>query len=464
MTPPKKIIISLAIVIICLLTFFLSRSVPVSQLWKGYSLVYVKSEELSESQILNLFYQNGCSSIISKSTQNIPIYSPFAPVQVQNSDSYIFRRNGFFSDPTNSFRVFYVPENQLGKALKVVNILNESLKAQASTDSARTFPWIAPFFVLIFACALVYFSSNKIMFLTSAFSVLFFAFTRPFYTVCAACLMLLFAFFIAQKIYGRRGILNDKKNSFYIILCVAFPLIFLVFSSLISATLYLLCVISSISAIFAFKEIQGSFINKKSSFDFVYIKSSSSVKTIEKTSLKLLICLTCAILIFILINVFSVNVSASFSLSERPLLPSPVAQSSYKGELPSVKDFSDWSWQTLSFPYKKLSPSPLNSSYGESVYIDDFFVDSNGFISEKQKKVLTYDSSFLSTIYDKVNKLDYPAIEKLMLKQGKNSCFGYTKTAGSAKEKSAVLVLSVFAIVPLMIFLKHFLGKKKQWL
>ena len=113
------------------------------------------------------------------------------------------------------------------------------------------------------------------------------------------------------------------------------------------------------------------------------------------------------------------------------------------------------------------SSGEIQNSFGESVVIPDFFMKKDSSsgketIFSSQNKVLTYDSSFVHSIYDKIDKSDYPALEKVLLLQGKNTSYGYTKSAGTSSEKAVPLVLSFFAFIPLILFLYYFVGTKKN--
>ena len=75
---------------------------------------------------------------------------------------------------------------------------------------------------------------------------------------------------------------------------------------------------------------------------------------------------------------------------------------------------------------------------------------------------MTYDSSFVRSIYDKIEGTEYPALEKVLLVQGKNKSYGYTKSAGASSEKAVPLVLSIFALFPIVLFLYYIVGSLKD--
>ncbi|MBQ3965370.1 MAG: hypothetical protein II684_00880, partial [Treponema sp.] len=85
----KLLAVTSAICLITVFAFIFFRTVPVSRLWKGYQVVYVKTQSVTEPQLARILEENGCRNVVSKSSQRIPVISNFSPVQVQNSTSYL---------------------------------------------------------------------------------------------------------------------------------------------------------------------------------------------------------------------------------------------------------------------------------------------------------------------------------------------------------------------------------------
>ena len=144
-------------------------------------------------------------------------------------------------------------------------------------------------------------------------------------------------------------------------------------------------------------------------------------------------------------NVSDFSVSASM-----PSLPSPVNSS--ESELVQLKDFVDWSWNTVTFPYRKLGePYSEIPQEGEVVSITDYD-SSDGTIKSVTKPVFVFNSDFRESVYKSIDKLDYPALEKMMLKQGKHTSFGYAKSASSSSsERFGILLLFIFTARPAAI-------------
>lgn len=467
MSLSKKILISSSIIIFSLFIFIHFRTVSVSKAWKGYTMIYAKSQVLTENQILEFFYSNGCKNIISRYNQSIPVYSNLAPIQVQSPDSYIFKRLGFFTDSTRQYFVFYINENQTKRINQALIQINQSGKAQAQSDTTKSYPWVMPVIVLAFCAVLIYFSKNKYLFLSSIIPVCVLGFCRPLHTFCSALMLLSLSLFLMQKIWGRRGFFNDKKNGIYLLPLIASPLVFLAFSSLLSSVFYILCLICCSACLYLYQLLNSYFEKKhESSFNFVLIKGSSSIRLIDSSNIRVFGVFGLLLLIVLLLSIFSAFSNPVFTDLNRPLLPSPVK--SFSTDLPSLEEFENWSWNTITFPYKKLNEadkaSERGAERGGTIHLDDYTLLQTGKIQQTNSKVLTFDSSFVDTIYDKVKKLDYPAIEKLMIKQGKNSYFAYTKNSASSHERAGLFVILLLALGPALLCLHFWVGKKQQWL
>ncbi len=61
--------------LISLVIFFVLcqfRTLPVSQFWLGYRMLYVYTSEVNESDINTILEKNGCSDVVSSVNQRIP--------------------------------------------------------------------------------------------------------------------------------------------------------------------------------------------------------------------------------------------------------------------------------------------------------------------------------------------------------------------------------------------------------
>lgn len=206
MKSPLRIIIPAAICCITLFVLAAFRTVPQSRLWKGWTVLYVTSETLSEGDIYKVLVENGCENVITKSMQRDPIVSPISPLQAQAQNSYIVRRNAFFSDADDKAMLFYIPDNEETALSHAIAALERVGGTSCGTDGAASFPYAAPCLVLLFAACLFLFSKRKILFALSAFFLVCMSFSRPLFTVAACASLALTGIFLLEKLYGRKAL------------------------------------------------------------------------------------------------------------------------------------------------------------------------------------------------------------------------------------------------------------------
>ncbi len=458
---PKKLIPFL----VSLLVFFLLcnfRSVPVSQFWKGYQMLYVYTDTLSESDILTVLEKNGCSSVISYGSQRVPFVSQLSPVQAQDSSSYLYKRADFFMDKNHSAMVFYIPEEQSSQLEKGIREISAFQGTRAGTDGKSSFPWLAPLISLCLFGLLLCLSKRKLLFASGSFFFVLFSFCRPLFTVSAAVSFYLFAFFIFHRIWMRRDFLRTALNSLYIPVFSLSPVLVLVVSSPLNSVFYILSLLGSASLLMCYDFIEQK-IGERYSFQPVLIRSARMIPLLGRLGIRLLAALLLSLLITLLCFKFLGNVSSFSNSSAMPALPSPVGRSD--GELVKLSDFVNWSWNTVTFPYKKIGENISSvPEEGEVVSIKDY-QESNGKIVAVTTPAFVFNSEFRDSVYKSLEKLDYPALEKMMLSQGKNTNFGYAKNATSSNaERFGSLLLLVFITVTAVLGIYYILGRKRYGL
>lgn len=452
--------ISLGIFIFSLVFMVAFRTVPVSKLWKGYEVFYVYSDSLSERDILYVLEKNGCEGVVSKENQKYPVVSPVSPVQLQKENSYIFRRNGFFTDRTKSAHIFYIPDGQTKNIEKSAFEISAFQGTVCGGDGKAAFPWISPALALIFALVLLRFSRNKSFFASAAFFPLLFAFCRPLYTVAAASVFLLFSFFILQKIWGRSRCRKTFFNSPYALIFASSPLLILIFSSLENAGFYLLTVIASFSCVYLYKIFEETRF-ARNSFKPVMIMSSKMIPVIGRNGIRLMGLMCAVVLLLFSAFFFLGRVSSAGNDSSMPSLPSPVSKNDES--LPDFSDFLEWSWDTITFPYRRLSENISSPKDGDTVSIIDYAED-DGFITEYDSKMYVYDSKFRESVARQVESLDYPSLEKMMMEQGKASSYGYSKGKLPSSEKFGAVLLLSFALISFVLSGYYIVGRKRYGL
>ena len=450
--------------------FFLFRSIPVTQFWKDYRILYVFTENLSENDILTILEKNGCDSVVSYGKQKVPLLSPIAPVQIQDNSSYLLRRNEFFMDKNHKALVFYVPENYASGLERTIRELSAFQGTDAGTDGKSSFPWRPPLISFAFFLFLFYFSEKRNLFFLGSISFIVLSFTRPLYALSAATSLFIFGFFLFHRLWGRKNFVKTNLNSPYIMIFWLSPILVLIFSSPILSIFYVLALFSSASLVYLYRICEKK---KNASFAFnpVFIRSAKMLPILGRNGFRFLLVLLGAIAAIFAVFSISGNVSNFAASTSLPSLPSPVARS--QEELVSIKDFAAWSFDALTFPFKKIGSENLDSnSYpqeGEVVAITDYIEETNpdgtSRIVPVRTPAYTFDSEFRENIYKSVEKMDSSSLEKMLLRQGKNACFGYAKSGGtSTTEKFASPLLLIFVALVLALGINYILGRKRYGL
>ncbi|MBQ7159300.1 MAG: hypothetical protein IJS09_07770 [Treponema sp.] len=413
--------------------------------------MYVKTQVATENQIVRLFEENGCRNVVSKSTQRLPVMSKFSPVQVQTSDSYLYKRDSFFRDEANTAMVFYVPEGQdiaVSHALHAINGLKDTV---AGTDGTASFPWGAPIVCIVFAVICLAFVKNKLTFGAAAFFLVCFSFSRPLFTTSAAVCLAMFGFFMFQKVWGRRQFSSGITSPLFV-LSLLVPVVLLFLSSPLSALFYTLSLLAAFSAILLV-DILKSVLEERHgerSFKPVLIRSARFIPLVERKDITLifLVILSMAAIsaLYFAGNAFhSVSVDVS-----QPALPAPGIG---KSSLPDLDDFMNWSWNTVTFPYRRLTDASAEIPVdGDSVVVP-VYEDVGGHIVQKSQTAVVFNNNFRTDVFDSVKELSYPALEKMMLKQGRDTRYSYTRGRAAAAEKLGAVLLILFMSIPAGIVL-----------
>ncbi|WP_407428176.1 hypothetical protein [Treponema sp.] len=458
-----KNIVAIVISVLVFVLLLAFKTVPLTQLWKGYQILYVYSQDLKENDILAVLSKYGCTDVISKSSQRLPVLSSISPVQFQTDDSYIAKRNAFFTDKSSSAMVFYVNENQSSYLDKAIPELNSFSLTKAGTDGKASFPWIAPILLCMFWAVLFFFSKNRPLFAAASFFSIVFAFSRPLYSVSAGISLFIFALFLFHRLWKRKDFLKAALNSPYIILFTFFPPLVLVFVSPADSVFYLLSVTATVSSVYLYSFYEEK-QDEKSVFKPVFIRSAKMFPVIGHLGIRLIgLLIITLVLISVSLN-FSGKLNNLSDSTVKPALPSPVSSSD--SSIVNLTDFMYWAWNTASFPYKKIENAAFEiPEENQQVQIKDYSADSNGKIVVSDSTALVYNSKFRESVYSTIEQLNYPALEKLMLKQGKNTAYGYSKgQSQSSSEKFVFAALLILITVPLCLGAYYIIGRKRYGL
>ena len=437
------------------------RTVPVSQFWRGYRILYVYTEELSEGDILTILEKNGCGPVVSYGGQRVPVLSPVAPVQAQDGGSYLYRRNDFFTDKLRRAIVFYIPDSQSPQLEKSIRELSAFQATEAGTDGRSSFPWVAPIIACLFFLLLLSFSRNRLLFsLGSAFFIVL-AFCRPLYTVSASACLFIFAFFLFHKFWRRPDFVRTSLNSPYILLFAFFPVLVLLFSSPVLAALYALALVGTTGLVLLYSHIEK--IREEScSFRPVFIRSARMIPVVGRLGIRLLGVLFITLVVILAVFVLSGNMRGFSGSASMPSLPSPVPKG--ESELVNLRDFTDWAWSTVTFPYRRVGEGAAAPSDGDAVSITDY-IEEDGRIVPVSNTAYIYNNDFREGAYKSVEKLGYPALEKMMLRQGRGASYGYARSApSSSSERFGSMLILILLALSLAAGIHYILGRRRYGL
>ena len=96
----------------------------------------------------------------------------------------------------------------------------------AGLDAKESYPFLVPVIVLVLYVFLLVISLKRSYFALPALFPLLLSFSRPFYPVACGCCFLLFAVFLVNRIWGRKGAVACVFGNFYVdsLLLLAFLL------------------------------------------------------------------------------------------------------------------------------------------------------------------------------------------------------------------------------------------------
>ncbi len=444
---PAKVFLPAAICFFSLFTLYLFHTVPESRLWKGWTVFYVESSVLSEADILATLTDNGCKNVISRSNQRSPIVSPYSPLQLVSADSYLNRRNAFFFDETSQAMVFYVPDSEGAALSRAIEAIEHNPNTECGTDSAAAFPYLAPLFTLVFAIITLVLSKRKLYFAPCALFFVALAFSRPLFTVATCSSFALAGFFILLKLIGRQGFLRRTMRSPIAVLLLIMPLFVLCASSPVNTVFYVLALSGAISALLLIEALRELYY--KNAFSPIYIRTAYDIAFINAVDVKALAALTGACILVLLASLWGRTVQASSGSSDKLALPAPVSYGN-ADVLPNLDDFLVWSWKTVTFPYQRLSQAATTEApkEGERITLPTYS-EEGGAITAREETVLVFDGGFRDNILSTIKTLDYPALEAMLVKQGRTAIYAFVRNGNEAVERLGALLLTMCTTISL---------------
>lgn len=455
----KEYALPFLIIIFSLCIFFIFRSIPVTKIWNGYSIAYIPID--SDKNVVNkTFEQSGCKNIISFDNQYIPLLMPHNTPEVSlalsglESTKYLQNRNSYFFDKNNLYQLYYIPDEFVKNAEIAINSLN-SHNIMAIINIASTYPFIVPIICLIFASILTYYSDKKILCISFLFLPIYFSFMMPFYSIAVALCVFMYIIYLSIKVWKRNKALQYLSKD---LLIVSFTIIIMFAMITTGIKYFILFFLLFIAEYFLFYFIKNinNFFEMKYPFKVVKIIPARmiSLKT-KKTKFCLLIC-SASIFILLISSIFATKINISSS-NKSIQIPGPHGVS---GNIPTIDDYIDWKWNTMTFPYISLNDNRKQSKpqLGDKVVFSSYSDSDNEKINETKKSIV-FDSNFIQDSLNSIDKLQYPAIEK-MLKLQKNVSVGYISTGSQNISIFTVIFLILSFCISTFFYITNFRGVK----
>lgn len=445
-----KSIFALVICLCSVFVFSIFKQVPKGQLWKGYSVLYVPVTA-SDDAVVSVLEQFKIKDYICLSNQFLPldisVNSPEYSMLVMNSSnkdfSYLYDRNSYFFDKSQNYRVYYILSDYSSLFANVVKELS-NWNISACIDSKVQYPVILPLVILVLCVILYFFSKNRFLFLATAFFVVFFIFTNPFYQIAIAASLLILLLFVLSNIWNRKGFVSLILHKFYSVPILVIFVVTAFFASITVGLCSLLLLASLLGVYIIFSDIH-KFVASKMIFVPVAILPAKKINLFSKKSFVVLTSiLACSIIILVSLFINSSSISSSGDGSV--MLPCAKSDLVKDSKLPILDDYYKWVWNVQTYPYKSL-----NSKDSEDVVVFPKYVEIDNKIV-LQEQILSYDSNFKQNIYNNIDYLSSNSVEKLIKSQSENFVPGYSSSGTMQIDFISIIMCIICFMLLLFVY------------
>ncbi len=454
---------SLILSFLCLFLIFQFRTIPSGKLWNEYYVLYVPSE-VSDSAVYSVLRKKNIpdSAVVSLSVQYLPVtFSENSPeisvyrANYKNSEnSYENRRNLYFFDSSNNYRLYYISHDYKSQIDSAVTALNAQ-KIKAGTDKNTAYPWILPVLVLFFSAFLAFYSKNKKIFICGAIVPFCFVLNNPFFPSAFSVLLLELSLFFLANVWKRPGAFKFVFTRPFVILTNIIAVFCAFSASLKTGFFYMICLAGTAGFIFLYYFVQQYFVAKLS-FKPLYIKSAAK-KSLFNGKNKL-ISLFASVLAVVTFGIFFLTSSDSFKSRESAIkLPGELKERELQSseKLPGLEDYTRWVWNIQTGPYKSLNSN--NDSENEVVF-PQYVKNVNG-ILERQNKRFVYDKAFCSKVTANIDKLNFNSIEKVLKSQNPDFKGSYQVVSALSISRSGIIAMTAAVFLLIFLLISTMMGK-----
>jgi len=433
-------------------------------------------KSVSEQDVLEYLSRAGCKDVISLSSQRIPVRSRIVPIEPK-LNSYLNDRNFYFSDQEKAYNLFYIPSEYENRTEHAVVSMQKDGNIQAGMDGHEKYPWIVPFVCLAVALSLLFFAKNRLPFALGAIFPVFMSASLPFYPVASAVCLELLALFMVNHIWGRRRYIYAVFTSPWVLVPVMTATAVFFTVSFQCGILGIIVFLASAGATCLLRS-RELYLDSKSPFTYELIFSANQLPLMYSRTAKATAALMLPMaLIFAMFAVSSV-VSPKTTVNGLSV-PSPAGDIvDGQGKIPALRDYYDWAWKTLAFPYVNLNAANsqhVNMEFfekeaeeGSVITVSRFVPTENGIVQEDET-VMKFDGKFKDSLKKEIDDLDYPAIEKLMKSEGEQTHVAYSSsltgknTASTIRNGLSLLLLALMFLEVIFMYLFYFVIRRKKY-
>ena len=450
--------ISPFVFLISLILIISFRSVPSGKLWKEYNVLYVPVNS-DDALVLKALEDCGMKDTVCLSQQFLPIALNENSIEISmlrlnySSPDYAYssRRNAYFFDKSQNYRLYYIPAVYKAKLSEAVHSI-EARGIPCGTDNSASYPWLLPVTGLLLAGMLFIFVKHKLPFATGSIVPLVFLFGNPFYPVAAATCLVLLSLFFASNLWRRRGAfgLLLSRRIVPVMLGVSFVCAFA--GSVLSGLLFVAAALGTAGALLGLKEAEKWWRSRKL-FVPVYIRPAKRVSIFAGKAFTVL-SITTASLVILLALFFLTSLDSINNRVSKLLLPSD--SGIHSEELPDFEEYYKWNWNVRTYPYKSLNEV---QSEADRLSFTEYLENPETGIIEPQVKLYKYDDSFRKEIWNNIDNLPFNSLEKVIKSEGNDFNAGYSALSANQVNLFGIIMMFICLFILLFIYISIIIRK-----
>lgn len=447
----KKCFLPFIIICITFVCLHFFRVIPVTKLWKNYTVFYV-SNECSYKTVCALLNEAGCADYIYLENQNVPLGISESSPEVSLAkaglikSNYLRERENYFFDKNRTVKIYYIPDSQEKKLADIIEHLN-SLGYQAGINSKSVYPLFAVIIFFVFSSVLLFFSQNKKLFMALLIPEVYFMLQLPFYSVATALSLLTVSLFIFEKIYNREGAVTIVWGNVFLVTMLISSFILILVTGFKFLLLFIMLVCSDFCIFYLFKILE-EIKDEKYSFRPVKIRSAKMIPLFTKKTLEVIVLCSMSCFLILISSFFSINTGIS-SGNRNLLLPS---SNGTLGSLPGIDDYVNFKWEAMTYPYRSIYKNNYRKSdEGDTVYFKSYN-KRNGLVEEKINSI-SFNEDFKKEAVNGIEKLGFSSIENMMNQQKKTKGFGFSSSGAQSITLISIILMVFSSAVPLVYYL-----------